>query len=49
MVRLLFWVAAYVLFIGVISFEVTHRDGLKIKLTGWPELLARRRAKKEEG
>jgi len=41
MIRTLLCVAIYVLLLGILSFRVDFRDGLRIKLTGWPEALWR--------
>jgi hypothetical protein len=40
MLRTLFWICVYVLSIGSLSIKVRYRDGLEIKLVGWPERIA---------
>jgi hypothetical protein len=39
MIRLLFWLAVYIIFFGIVSFKLQYRDGLKVNLKGWPEIL----------
>jgi hypothetical protein len=41
MIRTLILLIMYVLCLGIVSFEVTFRDGLRVNLYGWPYLIAR--------
>ena len=43
MLRLLLWIALYILFLGVFSFRLKYKDGLQITLKGWPEIITDRR------
>ncbi len=38
-IRLLFWLLIYIIFLGIVSFDVKYKDGLIIKLKGWPEFI----------
>ena len=39
--RVLFWVALWILSLGLLSGEIRYTDGLKIKLVSWPQGLAK--------
>lgn len=43
MLRLLFWMAVFILSLGTLSIKVGYTDGLNIKFKGWPERLQDRK------
>jgi hypothetical protein len=48
MIRTIFWLIIYFIFLGALSFRVKYKDGLKITLIGWFEYLEKRRKDYEQ-
>ena len=49
MMRFLFWTLLSILTLGMMSFDVTYSDGLRIKSKGWPEAVSEWRKKRKKG
>lgn len=48
LMRAVFLLATYILFLGIISIDVKYTDGLHIKLVGWPDILTDLYKKRKE-